>query len=212
MDQRYVTEEKKKCADSVLTVSGSLILNCLTKLPVVDARVWGSQRVSAYTYLWPDSPQMEHADPLSENHEDQFAGSQETARSRTSSPSPVNPRSHIGQHLCICHRRSLELLFGEATAEGCSTCAQSIASQYPAAGTPNITFGIVSARWPKEWAYCKQRPARRKVRRSSWPSAHARPILRALQPSVRRAGLQPTVVWGRTALRSDAAIGRVRHA
>src|SRR5690242_4683055 len=57
MDQRYVTEEKKKCADSVLTVSGSLISKCLTKLPVVDARVWGSQRVSAYTYLWPDSPQ-----------------------------------------------------------------------------------------------------------------------------------------------------------
>ena len=55
--------------------------------------------MSAYTYLWRDSPQMLHADPLSENHEDQFAGSQETARSRTSSPSPV--RALISESTCV---------------------------------------------------------------------------------------------------------------
>jgi hypothetical protein len=155
-------------------------------------------------YLWPDSPQNVRADLLFENQEDRFAGDRAIADFESE---PSQPRSQIGQHLCICRRCSLDLLFGEATAEGCSILS-------------SITWlSVLNSRWEsrqcggrKSGPTARSGAARRKVLRSSWPSAHARPILRDLQPSVRRAGLQPTVVWGRTALRSDAAIGRVRHA
>src|SRR5437660_10755331 len=74
-------------------------------------------RVSSCIYLWPESPETVRADLLFENHEDRFAGDRAIADFESE---PSQPRSQIGQHPCICRRCSLDLLFGEATAEGCS--------------------------------------------------------------------------------------------